>query len=140
MNNQLPTETDFAKLPSRRELNSRLDRLDISADAKVLMGNLLDTTIEVAGRVVEVGRQILNFVLDLFKRFPATSLGAMVGLTVTMLVSSIPILGVILGPLVGPLLAAFMITTGALADIRNSTVDKQIELFGARLDAAMARA
>ena len=58
----------------------------------------------------------------------------------TLQVSSIPFIGVILGPLVGPLLAAFMITSGAMADMRNSSIEKQIELFGAKLDAAMARA
>lgn len=140
MNDQLPIEINWTNLPTRRELHRKLDRLALPADAKVLMGKLLDTTAEVAGQIIEVGRRILAFVLDLFKRYPATTLGAIVGLTVTMLVSSIPFIGVILGPLVGPLLAAFMITSGAMADMRNSSIEKQIELFGAKLDAAMARA
>lgn len=129
----------WANPPSRRELQSRLERLPLSADAKVLMAQLLDTSVDVAGRIIEVGRKILSFVLEMMKRHPATALGAIVGLTVTMLVGSVPFLGVVLGPVVGPLLTAFMISQGALTDIRNSSLGQQIELFGARLDAALTR-
>ncbi|ANI78139.1 hypothetical protein EP837_01727 [Sphingobium sp. EP60837] len=125
-------------LPSRRELHSRLDHLALPADAKVLMGRLLETTATVAGRIIEVGRRILSFVLEMVRSFPGTTLGALVGLTVTSLVGSIPLLGFVLGPIAGPLLAAFMITQGALADMRNSTVERQIALFGAKLDAVVA--
>ncbi len=127
-------------LPSRRELNAKLDRIAMPADAKVLMGKLLDTTAEVAGKIVEVGRRIIAFIIDLMDRYPGTVLGLGVGLTLTVLLGSIPILGMILGPVVGPLMAAFMVTSGALADLRNSAIEKQIELFGAKLDAALAGA
>lgn len=125
-------------LPSRRELHNSLDRLALPADAKVLMGRLLDTTATVAGRIIEVGRRILSFVLEMMRTYPGTTLGVLVGLTLTSLVGSIPLLGFVLGPIVGPLLAAFMLTQGALADLRNSTVERQIALFGAKLDAAVA--
>ncbi|KHL24112.1 hypothetical protein PK98_15630 [Croceibacterium mercuriale] len=125
--------------PTRRDLQNRLERLPLSADAKVLMAQLLDTTVDVAGRIMEVGRRILSFVLEMMKRHPATALGAIVGLTVTMLVGSVPLLGVVLGPVVGPLLTAFMISQGALTDMRNSSLGQQIELFGTRLDAALTR-
>lgn len=139
MNDDPSSDAIWKNLPSRRELHTQLDRMAMSADAKVLMGKLLDTTAEVAGKIVEVGRHILSFVLEMFRRYPATTLGAFVGLTVSMLVGAIPVLGLVLGPLVGPLLAAFMITQGALVDMRNSTIDRQIELFGSKLDAALAR-
>jgi hypothetical protein len=134
-----PVDAIWNSLPSKRELQARLDRLSLSADAKVLMGQLLETTADVAGRIIEVGRSILAFVLELQRRYPATFLGAIVGVTVTMLMGSIPILGVILGPLVGKLLAAFLITSGALADMRNSAIERQIELFTAKLDAVIVR-
>lgn len=129
----------WANPPSRRDLQGRLERLPLSADAKVLMAQLLDTTADVAGQIIDVGRRILSFVLELVKRHPATALGAIVGLTVTILVGSIPVLGMVLGPVVGPLLTAFMITQGALTDMRNSSVGQQIELFGAKLDTVLTR-
>lgn len=124
-------------LPSRRELNQKLDQLSLNADTKLIMGKLLATTANVAGRLVHIGRSIIAFVLDVIKRYPTTTLGVVVGITVTALIGSIPILGVILGPLIGPLLSAFTITAGALSDMSNSTIDRQIELFSAKLDAAL---
>jgi hypothetical protein len=129
----------WTKLPSRRELQDQLERVSLSADTKVLMGQLLNTTTDVAGRIIEVGRRIVAFVLELIRRHPATVFGAAVGLTITMLVGSIPLLGIILGPVLGKLLAAFMITQGALTDMRNSSLERQIELFGAKLDGILTR-
>lgn len=125
-------------LPTRRQLHAQLDRMDLSADAKVLMGNLLDTTAEVAGKIIEVGRQILAFAVDLLKRFPNTGLGLIVGLTLTVVIGAIPFLGAVLAPLLGPLLTVFTVTNGAMADMKNSSLEKQIDLFSAKLDAAIA--
>lgn len=60
MNKMLQTN-----LPTRRQLHAELDRMTLSADAKVLMGTLLDTTAEVAGRIIEIGREILAFAIDM---------------------------------------------------------------------------
>ena len=124
-------------LPTRRQLHAQLDRMALSADAKVLMGKLLDTTAEVAGKIIEVGRQILAFVTDLLKRFPNTGLGLVIGLTLTALVGAIPLLGVVLGPLIGPILTTFTVTSGALADMKNTSLQKQIDLFSSKLNAAV---
>jgi len=132
------TLPDF--LPTRRELMAQLDRLSMPADAKVLMGKLLDTTADVAGRIVEIGRQIIAFIADMVKRFPNTTLGLIVGVVVTVVVGSIPVLGAVLGPLVAPLLLAFTVTSGALNDMKNSTLAKQADLLTAKLDAALASA
>lgn len=129
---------DWDRLPTRRELSSQLDRVAMPADAKVLMGKLMETTTEVAGKVVEIGRRIMAFVLELFRRFPNTAFGAVIGLTLSFLVGSIPLAGLVLGPLLAPILLAFAIGSGALADMKNSSIDKQIELFGAKLDVALA--
>ncbi|NIJ17517.1 hypothetical protein [Sphingobium vermicomposti] len=135
-------ETNMAaiweKLPTKRELARQLDRVAMSADAKVLMGKLLETTMEVAGKIIEVGRRIMAFVLELFRRFPNTTFGAAIGLTLSFLISSIPLAGLVLGPLLGPILMAFTIGNGAFADMKNSAVSKQVELFGAKLDSALA--
>lgn len=125
-------------LPTRRELHAQLDRMTLSSDAKMLMGKLLDTTAEVAGKIIEVGRQILAFLTDMLRRFPNTGLGLVIGLTLPVVVGAIPLLGVVLGPLVGPILTAFTVTNGALADMKNSGLEKQIELLSAKLNAAIA--
>lgn len=131
-------ELSQAHLPTRRQLHAQLDRMALSADSKVLMAQLLDTTAEVAGRIVEVGRQILAFVIDMLKRFPNTGLGLVVGLTLTVVIGAIPVLGVVLAPLAGPILTAFMVTSGAMADMKNSSLEKQIHMFSAKLNAVFS--
>ncbi|MBB4615754.1 hypothetical protein [Novosphingobium taihuense] len=140
MSDTVPVFIEWPNSFDRRQIVRKLDQLALSADAKILMGELLETTTEVAARLCYVGRSIVAFVFDLTKRFTNTTLGVLVGMTVTALVGSIPLLGIVLSPLVGPLLAAFTITAGALADMRNGTMDRQIELFSAKLDAALSRA
>lgn len=139
MSEGVPAVLEWSDLPNRRELGRKLDQLALPADAKVLMGRLLSTTANVAGRLLDVGRSIIDFVLGMMKRYPGTTLGLLVGMTVTALIGSIPLLGFVLGPLVGPLLTAFTITSGALSDMRNSTIERQIDLFSAKLDAALSR-
>lgn len=131
-------EISQTNLPTRRQLHAQLDRMALSADAKALMGKLLDTTAEVAGKIIEIGRQILAFVTDVLKRFPNTGLGLVIGLTLTVVIGAIPFLGVVLAPLVGPLLTAFTVTSGALADMKNSSLQRQIDLFSAKLDAVIS--
>ncbi len=138
MNELSVVEIIWDKTPSRRELASHLDRIAMPADAKVLMGKLLETTTEVAGRIIEIGRQILAFVLEVARRYPNTAFGLVIGLTLSFLVGAIPLFGLVLGPLLGPVLLAFTVGTGAIADMKNSVIDKQIELFSAKLDAVLA--
>lgn len=133
-------DTLFDSPPSRRDLSATLDRLPLPADAKVLMGQLLATTAAVAGQIIEVGRQIIAFVLEMVRRYPATALGAVVGLTITVLIGSIPLLGFLLGPLIGPIMTAFLLTQGALSDMRNLGIAKEIEALERKFDLVLRNA
>lgn len=133
-----PLTINWANLPSKRVLQEQLDRVAMPADAKVLMGKLLETTTEIAGKIIDIGRRIMAFVMELCRSFPNTAFGVVIGLTLSFLIGAIPVLGVVLGPLLGPILLAFTIGSGALADMKNSAIDKQIAQFSAKLDAALA--
>lgn len=138
MSEEANTAIDWEKLPTKRDLARQLDRVSMPADAKVLIGKLLETTTEVAGKIIDVGRRIMAFVLELFRRFPNTAFGTVIGLTLSFLISSIPLAGLVLGPLLGPILMAFTIGNGALADMKTSAINQQIELFGAKLNSAFS--
>lgn len=116
----------LASPPSKRDLLASIDRLTISADAKALLNDLATITIEVAGKMVAAGRQILAFVLDMMKRFPNTAFGLIVALVISTLVAAIPLLGIVLGPLLAPLLLAFGIGAGALADLRSTEIRARV--------------
>jgi hypothetical protein len=112
--------------PSKRVLRDQIERLSISADAKALLNDLLDVVIEVGGRVIAAGRQILAFIFDLVQRFPNTTLGVIVALVVSSLIASIPLLGLVLGPLLSPLLLAFGLLAGAIADLKDAPLRARV--------------
>lgn len=112
--------------PPRRELRDRIDRLALSADAKALLDDLLDVVIDIGGKIIAAGRQIVAFIFDLARRFPNTSFGVIVALVISSLVASIPLLGLVLGPLLSPLLLAFGLAAGAIADLKDAPLRARV--------------
>jgi len=113
-------------LPSKRELIDRIERLAISADAKVLLGKLVEIGVEIGGRVIQAGRRILAFILETMKLFPNTAFGLIVAFVVATLIAAIPLLGAVLSPLLVPLLLAFGLTAGALADLKEGAIRARV--------------
>ncbi len=114
---------------SKVELRSQIDRMALSADAKALINDLSNVVIEVGGRLVDVGRQIVAFILDLARRYPNTAFGLIVAAVISSLIASIPLFGPILAPLLAPLLLAFGIAAGAIADLRNAPMNARIKVL-----------
>lgn len=112
--------------PSKRVLRDRIDRLSMSADAKALLNDLLDVVIDVGGRVIAAGRQILAFIFELAGRFPNTTFGVIVAFVVSSLIASIPLLGLALGPLLSPLLLAFGLAAGAITDLKDAPLRERV--------------
>lgn len=136
-------ETDvilFETTPGKKHLRSQIDRLDVSADAKALLNDLLEVVIEVGGRVISAGQRILAFVFDMMKRFPNTTFGVIVALVISSLIASIPLLGLVLGPLMTPLLIAFGLAAGALADMQDAPFRSRIAKLEQHFAAATADA
>lgn len=119
--------TSLPALPSQRDLFQRIDRLGLSADAKALLARLCAVTIEVGGRIVEVGRRILAFAFEMLKTFPNVTFGVIVALVMSMLIASIPLFGGLLGPLLTPLLLAIGLGVGALADLREGAMARRVQ-------------
>ncbi|TNC74921.1 hypothetical protein [Rubellimicrobium roseum] len=112
----------IADAPPRRDLSAALDRLPVSADAKALLHDLAKVTFTIGRQVLAIGRKIVAFALSLAKTFPNTIFGIILGVVVTMLVGSIPLVGALLASMVGPLLLAFGITMGAINDMRSGAI------------------
>lgn len=108
----------LADLPSRNKITNWLEGQNLSADAKILVLKLVDTSIEVGGQIISIGRKILSTVAWLLKQYPNTSFGLVIGAVMSFLIGSIPLFGWILGPLLSPILLAFGIGMGAVADFQ----------------------
>ncbi|HEX8555879.1 MAG TPA: hypothetical protein VF695_14330 [Sphingomonas sp.] len=121
---------------ARRDLTIAIDRLTVSADAKVILTQLSDLSVTVGDKVIAIGRRILSFVLHAVKTYPNTSFGLVIGIVMTLLIGSMALIGGLLAPILGPLLMALGIGVGALADIRNSGLRDRIRLFELQVLAA----
>jgi hypothetical protein len=119
----------IAAAPTRRSLESALDRLDISADAKAILRDMAGLTVQVGQQVLAVGRRVVAFALALLKAFPNPLLGVIVALVVTSLLASVPLLVAVLGALLGPLLLAFGLTMGAVNDMRSGRLCQAVDEF-----------
>lgn len=114
-------------MASRREISDGIERLAVSADAKVLLNQLSGVTIKVGNALVEVGRRILSFTFETVKLFPHITLGLAVGFTMWWLIGSAALLGALLGPILGPLLVAFGLGMGAMADVADGGLRARVE-------------
>jgi len=124
-----------ATLP-RRQIILEIERLDASADAKLLLSKLAETSVAVGDRVIAIGRQILSFVFEAVKMFPMTSFGFLIGVVLSLLIGSVALIGGMLAALLGPLMVALGIGVGALSDIQSHGLRQKIALFEAQIRAA----
>ena len=107
-----------------RQIETFIDRLNISADAKANLASFAKVTLKVGREVVRIGRKIVDVLFSFLRNFPGIGFGVILAVVITTLLSAIPLLGAILGPLASTLLVAF----GGYVDLKNPA-------FSARLDA-----
>ncbi len=127
------TEDHFKELRTLAEdkvsdskLNSYIDNLHLSADAKKLIASILKASVKVGELVIRVGKRIVELVLMLVSKFPNATFGLILGLIVGALVAAIPLLGALLGGLVAPIAAIFGLTKGYFEDLKDQNLERKI--------------
>jgi hypothetical protein len=136
MNN--PVASTWTGLPTRRELHAHLDRLEMTADAKVAIAGVIDFTAMAGDRVVEAGRRIVAFAFELLRQFPNLSFCVIVAMILNALIAGVPLLGPLLGALLGPLLLAAGFTLGAALEIRDGGLRDRVDLLTREFQAIFA--
>ena len=121
---------------SRRRIVAEIERLDISADGKLVLAKLSETRIAIGSKVIAIGRQILSFVFEALRTFPMTTFGLLIGVVISLLIGSVALIGGLLAPLIGPLVIATGIGVGALADIQSHVLRQRVTMFEAQMRAA----
>lgn len=120
---------DWNDLPTSRQLREQIDHLDISADAKVILLRVSETTMDIGGRLVAIGRRIVAFALNLVRQFPNLAFCIIVAFVISALLTSIPLLGTLLGIFVTPLITAAGVGGGALLEIKDGDLRRRIDLL-----------
>lgn len=115
-------------------LKKKLDRLDISADAKSILFTIAKTSIRVGTVVVQLGRKVLDLVIGLLSEFPNATKGAIIGGLFGVLVSAVPLIGLVLGPLLTPLAVALGFLNGVWEDIGDKAMARRIASEVKRFD------
>ncbi|MFW8596148.1 hypothetical protein [Cribrihabitans neustonicus] len=109
------------------ELKARIETLDISADAKVILLQLATKVVRIGETVVKIGQKVLELVFKFTSSYPNTTFGVVFGAIAGTLISSIPIIGFVLGPLVSPILLLLGIALGAKTDFVEKAMEARIK-------------
>ena len=115
-------------------LNRHIDNLDVSADAKLLLTSIGEQVIRAGEVVINIGRKIIEAVLFIASQMPNASIGLLLGLLVGALIGSIPIIGWMLGHFATVIASVFGIVVGAMQDIKDRAIARQIDLIRAEFD------
>lgn len=129
---------DWNSLPTKRKLQSELSRVTMSADAKLALHRLGDVTYSIEGRVIEVGRQVLGFILELVRQFPNLTIATLAAMVITALIGTVALLGPLLSALLGPLVIAAGVGIGTLAEMREGRLGDSVDWLTRQIEMAVA--
>ncbi len=119
--------SDWAELPSRRELQRRIDNLVLPAEHKLALTRVSELTARVGEQVVDIGRRIVAFAFELARQFPGLTFAVLVALVVNALLAGVPLLGPLLLPLFGPIVLAAGVTIGGLSDLYEGDMRGRVD-------------
>ncbi|MBB1648758.1 hypothetical protein [Delftia sp. UME58] len=136
----IPNEAKFFQNTNRTEraLLQKIEGLNVSADAKAILANLLRLSSQVGRRLVRIGRKILDLIFLTLDQFPTLAFATAVALVVGALLSAVPLIGTLLGAVLSPLAIALGIAYGAKKEMDSPDLQHRIRLFVAQFKAALA--
>jgi hypothetical protein len=120
----------------RATINRRIERLNVSADMKVILSSMVDTTIEIGGKLIDLGARVIAFIFELAKAYPGVAFGIVAALVLSFLISSIPVIGPLLSPFLTPLLLIIGVSLGALDDLTDGGMRVRLSGLEAQLKSA----
>ncbi len=123
--------SDFLKFLADFEISEEgltrlIDGLDISADAKSLLFRFSKATINAGQHVIKLGRKIIDLVCIAYREYPSATFGVIFGAIAGLLISSVPIIGVVLGPIFTPILTLLGLGIGMWKDIKDEGLKRKV--------------
>lgn len=116
---------------SKKDLEQRIEKLEISADVKLLLASFIGATAKIGNVVLKIGRRILEIVFDLVKRHPNFTFAIVMYLVGALLLSVAPWLAPILVPIVEVMTLVFALVKdhlelgGKIAARRGNQADNR---------------
>lgn len=109
------------------EFRRIIDNLEIPAEAKALLTELLNFTIKAGTVVLEVGKKVIEVVKVLAAKFPNITAGIIIAVVLSFLVSCIPILGPMLSWICTPLFLLVGVGAGILKEYEHTDLGKALK-------------
>jgi hypothetical protein len=121
---------------TKSKLHDMIDNFKIPAEAKALLFSLADLTIKIGSTAIYVGQKMIELVVYFAKQYPKTTLGLIVGTVISLIITSIPIVGFFAGWVVTPLCLSLGLAVGFLGDLNNQQLEGAVKgaaskVFGA---------
>ena len=66
---------DFEPVTEKKTLINFIDNLAVPAEAKALLGKVIESTIKVGEKIIYIGRKIIELIMLFMKKYPSTTLG-----------------------------------------------------------------
>ena len=111
------------------QIRSKIDSLNISADAKALLYSLNKFTFTAGRHILKIGKKIIDFVLALLTNFPYLGFGLIFGLVLGALIAAIPLIGAALGSLATTIAVAIGATLGGIEEYKSGDLKTRIDNF-----------
>ncbi len=118
---------DWAELPSRRELQRRIDNLALPSEHKLALTRVSELTARIGEQVVDIGRRIIAFAFELARQFPGLTFAVLLALVINALLAGVPLLGPLLQPLFAPILLAAGVAIGGLSDLYEGDMRGRVD-------------
>ena len=114
----------ICSLKKRSEYEDWIDNLSFDANTKNILKKLLDFTIVACGKVYQMGKAIVDFVMHLKESYPKTFDLAALGFIFSLLVLCLPVVGKFLFPIVCPIFVLLGGAAGLVADLGTDMLIK----------------
>ena len=112
---------------SLRRIKSYVRNLEVPAEVKVILTDLLKVTVNVGGRLFRIGRKVVEIAIILATKFPAVTFALILTNFINMLIAAIPVLGPVLSPILGPLVTAMGLAIVGYKDITDPELKENME-------------
>ena len=112
---------------SLRRIKSYVRNLEVPAEVKVILTDLLKATVNVGGRLFRIGRKVVEIAIILATKFPAVTFALILTNFINMLIAAIPVLGPVLSPILGPLVTAMGLAIVGYKDITDPELKENME-------------
>lgn len=96
-----------------------IDNIDLDPKVKNLLKEMLKITGKIGGKLYEIGKIILKFLIKITEEFPNTVFASVIAFTLGAIIKFIPVIGPLISPVVAPILNLIVISSALLIDMRN---------------------